>query len=279
MKLLITGAGGLLGGELRRLSPALGHEPIALARAELDVTDAVAVRRIVAAARPDAVLHCAAMARLEPCDADPDQAFRVNRDAPGFVAEAAAAVGARMVHFSTDYVFDGTERTPYPPDHPRNPLSAYAKSKSEGEDRVREAAPDALIVRVSWLYGGPGENFARMVLRAAERGMPLRMARDSWSRPSWSANVVRNVVELLEREAPAGAWHVTDADVATRVEQAREVLRITGRHAEIREMDRAEIFPDVPRPEYSVLDVSATEAFLGRRMEPWREALRRYLAE
>lgn len=277
MKFFVTGAGGLLGAEFVRLLPGMGHTVAGAARRDLDVTDAAKVARAIEAVRPDAVLHCAAMARLEPCEADPDAAFSVNRDGAGNVAEAATATGARMVHFSTDYVFDGTGRTPYPPDHVRKPLSVYARSKAEGEDAVWGAAPDALVVRVSWLYGGRGENFARMVLRAAREGRTLRMARDSWSRPSWVENVVRNVVELVEREVPAGAWHVTDAGVATRLEQAREVLRIAGKEAEIQAMDRAELWPDVPRPAYSVLDVSATEAFLGRPMEPWKEALRRYL--
>ncbi len=279
MRLLVTGAGGLLGSEFGRCLPALGHETVALGRADLDVTDARATLRAVADARPDAVLNCAAYARVDRAAADAAEAFRVNRDGAGNLARAAAAAGARIVHFSTDYVFDGREPGPYAPGHARNPLSAYARSKAEGEDAVLEVAPDALVVRVSWLYGGEGGGFVGYVLERARAGLPLRLVADQWSRPSWTANVVRNVLELVAREAPGGLWHVTDAGAATRLEQAREALAVVGLAAEIVETDRATFWPDVPRPERSLLDVEATEAFLGRVMEPWRNALGRYLGE
>ncbi len=275
----MTGAGGLLGGEFRRRLPGMGHDTVALGHAELDVTDADAVARAVADARPDAVLNCSACARVDQAEAEPEEAFRVNRDGARNVARSAAGAGARIVHFSTDYVFDGRERSPYAPDHPRNPLSAYARSKAEGEDAVAESAPDALVVRVSWLFGGERTGFVEYVLASARAGRVLQLVRDQWSRPSWTANVVANVVDLLSREAPAGVWHVADAGEASRLEQAREVLAVAGLEAEIAETERAEFWPDVPRPEYSVLDVGATEAFLGRAMEPWRAALRRYLDE
>jgi dTDP-4-dehydrorhamnose reductase len=252
---------------------------VALGRAELDVTDARAVARAVAEARPDVVVNCAAYARVDQAEAEPAEALRVNRDGARNLARAAAAAGARIVHFSTDYVFDGRERTPYAPDHPRNPLTAYARSKVEGEDAVVEAAPDALVVRVSWLFGGEGKGLVEHVLAGARAGRTLRLVRDQRSRPSWTANVVTNVVDLLSRQAPAGVWHVTDGGEATRLEQASEVLAAAGLDADIVEIGRTEFWPDVPRPEYSVLDVSATESFLGREMEPWRVALRRYLDE
>jgi len=274
----VTGAGGLLGGAFRRRLPALGHESVAVGHAELDVTDADAVLRTVAEAGADAVLNCAAFARVDGAEAEAARAFRVNRDGAGNVARAAVAVGARFVHFSTDYVFDGRRRLPYTPDHPRSPLTVYGRSKAEGEDAVTAAAPGALIVRVSWLFGGPGGGFVGWVLERARAGQPLHLVRDQWSRPTWTANVVEHVVELLRRDAPAGVWHVADAGEATRLEQAREVLAVAGLDAEIVETERAAFWPGVPRPERSLLDTGATEAFLGRAMEPWRSALRRYLS-
>jgi dTDP-4-dehydrorhamnose reductase len=276
---LVTGAGGLLGGAFRRRLAALGLEAVALGRAELDVTDRDAVTRAVERARPGVILNCAAQARVDRAEADPEGALAVNRDGAGNVARAGAAAGARVVHFSTDYVFDGRARTPYPPDHPRSPLTVYGRSKAEGEDAVLEVDPRALVVRVSWLYGGEGRGFVDHVLDGARSGRTLRLVRDQWSRPSWTANVVDHVIELLRREAPAGVWHVTDGGEATRVEQAREVLAVSGLSADVVETERTAFWPDVPRPRYSVLDVAATEAFLGRPLEPWREAVRRYLGE
>lgn len=283
MKLFIAGAGGLLGSEFRRRLPGLGHAFTARTHAELDITDGRAVARAVAEARPDAVLNCAAFARLEACQEDPETAYAVNRDGAAHLAAAAAATGVRMVHFSTDYVFDGEAREPYAPDAPRNPLSVYAQSKAAGEDAVADAAADALIVRVSWLYGGAPEDgdtpsgFVRWVLDTARAGKPLTLVRDQANAPSWAANVVTNVVELLQRGAPAGVWHLTDGGVTSRLEQAREAIRLAGLDAELRTATRADFWPDVPRPAYSVLDTSRSEAFLGRPMEPWVEAMRRYI--
>jgi dTDP-4-dehydrorhamnose reductase len=279
VKLLVTGAGGLLGSEFRRRLSAMGHAALATTHAQLDVTDRRAVELAVRGARPDAVVHCAARARVDPAEAEAEETFRVNRDGARIVAETAAAEGARVVYMSTDYVFDGMERTPYGPDHPRAPLSVYARSKAEGEDAVRAVATGSLVVRVSWLFGGEGEGFVQHVLRQARAGLPIRVVRDHWSRPTWTANVVQIVVELLERNAPGGVWHVADAGEATRLDQAHEVLRIAGLSTEVVEMERDTLWPDVPRPAYSVLDTSATESFLGRPMEPWRSSLRRYLRE
>ncbi len=276
MRLLVTGAGGLLGSEFRTRLPAMGHGAVAQTHVQLDVTDRLAVERAVRAARPEAVVHCAARAGVDQAEVEPEQTFRVNRDGARFVAEAAAEAGSRMVYMSTDYVFDGTERIPYTPDRRRGPLCVYARSKAEGEDAVRAVAPGSLVVRVSWLFG-KGGGFVQHVLRQARAGRPLRVVRDQWSRPTWTANVVELVVELLKRSAPGGIWHVADGGEATRLDQAREVLRVAGLSAEIIELERETFWPDVPRPAYSVLDTSATEAFLGRPMEPWRTSLRRYL--
>ncbi len=278
MRILVTGAGGLLGSEFRARIPASGHHlALAPTHAELDVTEPTAVARAVAASRPDAVLHCAALARVDRAEAEPEAAYRVNRDGARIVAEAAAGAGARMVYMSTDYVFDGAERAPYPPAHRRRPLSVYARSKAEGEDAVLAVAPAALVVRLSWLFGGGGVGFVQHVLDQARQGRPVHVVRDQWSRPSWTANVVGAVLELLDREAPGGVWHVADGGEATRLDQAREVLRLAGTSAELIEVDRDGMWPDVPRPAYTVLDLSATEAFLGRTMEPWSSSLRRFL--
>lgn len=277
MRVLVTGGGGLLGGEFRARLPSLGHTVLAPTHAQLDVTDPVAVARSVAAARPDVVLQCAAVARLERAEAEPEVAYRVNRDGARIVAEAAAAAGARIVQVSTDYVFDGAERAPYAPDHPRRPLNAYARSKAEGEDAVLAAAPGALVVRVSWLFGGERAGFVEHVLEQSGQGRPVQVVRDQWSRPTWTANVVDTVLELLDRGAPGGIWHVADGGEATRLQQAREVLRLAGVDAELIEVERETLWPDVPRPAYTVLDLQATEAFLGRSMEPWTRSLRRFL--
>ncbi len=274
MKLLVTGAGGLLGSTFARLAPELGHEVVALGHRELDIADGDAVRAALRRHRPYAVLNCAAHAGVDDAERRPDHAMRANRDGPAVLAEAASEAGARLVHFSTDYVFDGTGRVPYRPDHRRSPLGAYARSKAAGEEAVLAVGGPHLLVRVSWLFGGGARDFVYFVVAQARAGRPLRLVSDQWSRPSWTEDVVPAVLGLVARGA-TGIWHVCGGGEASREEEAREVLAAAGLHAEIETLTRAEMWPNVPRPAYTVLDVSATEELLGRPMRPWREAVRR----
>ena len=280
MKILVTGAAGLLGSDLTRLLPSRGHDVTALARAELDITDADAVRRALDAVRPHAVVNCAAFAGVDACRVEPERAFAVNRDGPGNLAEAATDVGARLVHVSTDYVFGGDQdrRTPYRTDDPPDPVQLYGETKRAGETAVLAAGDRHLLVRVSWLFGGDRAGFVAPIVKAAREGRPLRLVSDGYSRPTWSRTVEEVVVALLDAGA-AGIWHACDGGETTRLEQAREAMRLAGVTTSVETVTRAELWPDVPRPAYSVLDLSATEAVLGRTMTPWTETLKRYLEE
>lgn len=274
MKLLVTGAGGLLGGTFARMAPALGHDVVALGHRDLDIADEGAVPSALNAHRPDVVLNCAAQAGVDDAERDPAHAMRVNRDGPAVLAAAAAEGGARLIHFSTDYVFDGTERMPYAPDHATSPLGAYARSKAAGEEAVLAVGAPHVVIRVSWLFGGGPRDFVSFVLAEARAGRPLRLVSDQWSRPSWTEDVVPAVLGLLDRGV-TGVWHVCGGGEASREEEAREVLAVAGLATEIETLTRDEMWPDVPRPAYTVLDLSATEALLGRPMTPWRDAVRR----
>lgn len=274
MKLLVTGAGGLLGSTFARLAPEMGHDVVALGHRELDIADGDAVRGALRAYRPDVVLNCAAQAGVDDAEHRPEHAMRVNRDGPAVLAAAALDAGARLVHFSTDYVFDGSERTPYRPDHPRSPLGAYARSKAAGEEAVLAVGGPHLVARVSWLFGGGPRDFVSFVVAQARAGMPLRLVSDQWSRPSWTVDVVPAVLGLVDHGA-TGIWHVCGGGEASREEEARAVLEAAGLDTPIETVTRDRMWPDVPRPAYTVLDVSATEALLGRAMMPWREAVRR----
>src|SRR5579884_3169966 len=168
MRLLITGAAGMLGSDVRTAAESAGHEVVALARAELDVSDREAVLAAVAEARPDAIVNCAAYTNVDGAQADPDAAGAVNALAPGFLAEAAASASAWLVHVSTDYVFDGTKTTPYLESDPTGPRSVYGSTKLLGEQAIAIAAPGAhTIVRSSWLFGTSGPCFPATMLRLA----------------------------------------------------------------------------------------------------------------
>lgn len=280
MKILLTGAAGLLGGELSARLPLRGHAVTALDRTALDITDEDAVHRAVGALRPDAVINCAAFAAVDACRTQPDLAFAVNRDGPLHLAEAAAENGATLAHISTDYVFGGDEvrRLPYGIHDPVAPVQRYGETKLAGEKAVLGVGGRHLVVRVSWLFGGDRAGFVAPILRAAREGRPLRLVSDGVSRPTWSRTVEDVLLALLDRGA-SGIWHACDGGETTRLEQAREALRIAGLSTEIESVTRAELWPDVPRPAYSVLDLSATEALLGRSMEGWHDTMARYLAD
>lgn len=280
MKILVTGAAGLLGGELTRRLPLRGHDVTALARADLDITDADAVRRALSAVRPDVVVNCAAFAAVDGCQTRPDRAFAVNRDGPGNLAKAATEVGATLAHISTDYVFGGdrARRTPYRTDDRTDPLQLYGESKRDGEEMVLGAGDRHLVLRVSWLFGGDRAGFVAPILKAAREGRPLRLVSDQWGCPTW-AGTVEEVLAALLTGGARGVWHASEGGETTRLEQAREALRLAGLSTQVETVTRAELWPDVPRPAYSVLDLSATEALLGRPMTPWTETLRRYLEE
>lgn len=280
MKILVTGAGGLLGSEVAREAADRGHALVALHRGALDVTDERAVRGRVAAESPAWVVHCAAYTAVDRAEDEPQLAMRVNRDGAGHVAHAAARVGAKMAHISTDYVFDGRKkRTPYGPDDEPAPLSVYGATKLAGERAVLEADLDGrrpLVARTGWMYGAGGRNFVDAILERAHRGEALRVVDDQVGRPSWARNVARGVVELMERDVE-GIWHVADGGTATWLELAREAVRLAGLGARVDGVSSAEWGAPALRPSWSVLDVTATEEALGRSMEPWREALGRYL--
>ncbi len=275
MRVLVTGARGLLGAAVAAEARARGHEVVALGHAELDVTDAAAVREAIAATRPDVVVHCAAYTAVDRAESEPERARAVNRDGTRYVAEAAAEVGAVIVYVSTDYVFDGTKRTPYLPTDEANPLSVYGRTKLEGEEAVAEVGGEALTVRTSWLYG-PGNGFVPAILRRAREGGALRVVDDQRGRPTWAPHAAVTILDLFESGA-RGAWHVAGGGDCTWLELAREALALDALPVEAHAISTAAYGAPAPRPAYSVLALDATEERLGRRMPHWREGLRGHL--
>lgn len=277
MKLLVTGAGGLLGGAVAVHAEARGYEVIGLDRRALDVTDGVAVRAAVDEAAPELVVHCAAFTAVDGAEAEPDAARAVNRDGTRHVAEATAAASARFVYVSTDYVFDGRAERPYGTGAATAPLSVYGRTKLEGERAALATGDETLVVRTSWLYGAD-RGFVPGMLRRAAAGETLRVVSDQRGRPTWVEHLARGILDLAGRGA-RGVWHFADAGSCTWAELAREAVRLAGLDVEVDEITSEEFAAAAPRPTYSVLDVSATERLLGRPMVDWREALATYLEQ
>ncbi|MEB2343374.1 MAG: dTDP-4-dehydrorhamnose reductase [Deltaproteobacteria bacterium] len=281
---LVTGAGGQLGRCLVERLRAREAFVAAPARHELDVTDREAVRDAVLGAPggpPAVVVNAAAMTHVDRCESEPEAAHRANALAPGWLAEASRAAGAAFVQVSTDYVFDGTARRPYREDDPTGPRSVYGQTKLEGEARARAAHPDALVVRTAWLFG-PGRNFVRTILEAAERawrgaGPPLRVVDDQRGSPTWAGHLADALLLLVERDA-RGIYHAANSGSATWWELARAAVDAWG-HPElpIEKVTTAAFPRPAPRPAWSVLDLAKAER-AGVRMPSWAEGLHAYLA-
>ena len=276
MRLLVTGAGGLLGSQVVAEAASRGHAVVGLPRADLDVVDADAVRRACERHRPDAVFHCAAYTAVDRAESEPDKAHAVNRDGTLNVARAATGVGATILMVSTDYVFDGRKTVPYTPQDQVGPLSVYGRTKLEAEQAALGAAPSALVVRTSWLYGGDS-GFVPAILRRAERGEALRVVDDQRGRPTWAPDAATAMLDLLGRGA-RGVWHVAGGGECTWFELAREAVRLGGAEVPIEATTTAAFGSPAQRPAYSVLDLGATEALLGRPMRHWRDALATYVS-
>src|SRR5437764_10827374 len=206
MRLLVTGAGGMLGVDV--VGAATGHDVIALARADLDITDEAAVLTAFDGARPDAVVNCAAWTDVDGAEAAEDAATEINGAGAGIVAAAAARLGAHLVHVSSDYVFDGRAREPYTEASSTGPLSAYGRSKLAGERAVAAAAPDGhAIVRSSWLFGPHGRNFVDTMLRLGRQRDQVTVVVDQVGCPTYTGHLAAALVAIAERRL-RGVVHV-----------------------------------------------------------------------
>ena len=276
MKLLVTGAGGMLA---RAVVPALqsrGHEVTPLTRAQLDVTDGDAVRRAVASARPDWVCHLAAYTDVDGCESNEAHALRVNGEGAGHAAAAAAAAGAAVLAVSTDYVFAGDDPAPRQETDPVGPVSAYGRSKLAGEQAVRAAHARHAIVRTAWLYGKGGRNFVDTIRARALAGGPLKVVDDQRGSPTWTHDLAEALVGLMERDA-TGTFHATNEGSCTWHEFASEICRLSGADVPVARISSAELARPARRPAFSVLDTTRLAQVLGRRLPHWRDALTRYL--
>src|SRR5690348_7330049 len=200
MRVLLTGRDGQVGWELERTLQALGSV-VATDRATLDFADADAVRRTVREAKPQLIVNAAAYTAVDKAESEPELAMRINGVAPGVMAEEAKRLGALLVHYSTDYVFDGTKRSPYTEDDAPNPSSVYGHTKLEGEARIRACGCRHLVLRTSWVYGPRGKNFYLTIARKAAAGERLRVVADQRGVPTTSAFLAAQTAALLRKEA------------------------------------------------------------------------------
>ena len=280
MRVLITGSKGQLGTALQRCAPEEA-EIIAVDMDALDITDAGAVDAFVAEHRPELILNAAAYTAVDKAEADEAIALAVNGAAVGHLAKAAAENGARLVHVSTDFVFDGTSGIPYPPDAPTAPLGAYGRTKLAGE---REAGAEALIVRTAWVYAPTGGNFVRTMLRLMAERPEVRVVADQIGTPTYAPDLARTLWALAGQGA-TGIYHYTDSgaaswyDFAVAIQEEALAVGLLDRAVPVIPIATADFPTPAKRPHFSVLDKAKTWEGLGAPAPHWRANLRLMLSE
>ena len=274
--IVVTGAAGMLGQAVVAAARASGLEVHALARAELDVTDPDAVMTAMERHAPDAVVNCAAWTDVDAAQDHPEEAQRLNGDAPGHLARAATAVGARLVHVSTDYVFAGDADRPYVESDPVGPRSVYGQTKLSGEEQVASVGDEHAIVRTAWLYGAGGRNFVDTMLGLADEGRgEIQVVTDQVGCPTWTGHLAGALVEIATRRL-SGLLHVAGSGRCTWNELAREVFRHAGLAVTVSPSTSEHQRRAAPRPAWSVLESERADV---PRLPDWRDGVAAYLRE
>ena len=279
---LVLGARGMLGQELvDTVGVRLGDGPttgvIAWDVDELDIRDGHAVRAALHDLCPSTVVNAAAYTQVDGCETHVEEAMAVNSVGPANLARACEGIGAQLVHFSTDFVFDGRADQPYATDARAHPLSVYGRSKWDGECAIRASGVEHLVIRTSWLFGPRGANFVEAILGKVSSGEPLRVVGDQFGRPTYAVDLAEAVVRLLDAEV-RGTLHFANDGQCSWYEFAERIVKGAGLSIGIERIVSAELDLPAPRPAFSVLDLSRYIETTGHTPPAWEDALSRYLS-
>jgi len=284
MRILVTGSTGQLGFEVLSAFSQSGHEVIAPQRRELDLLNPEEAAESARRFEADWVINCAAYTQVDRAESEVEQAFVINRDSPAQLAAAVAGYGGRLLHVSTDFVFDGKQTRPYREEDEARPLGVYGRSKWEGEQAVRAAFPEAIILRTAWIYGVHGHNFVKTILRVAREGRPLRVVDDQFGSPTW-AHDIAGVIRTLVQQHASGTYHYTNAGNTSWHGFATAIIAGATETGFALKTDCVEAIPTsgyptpARRPPYSVLDTGKIQTLLTVRIPHWRDSLSRMLRE
>lgn len=273
--ILITGANGQLGQELiKAFEGKDGFSIIATDVDTLDITDESAIQSLLKSHKIDFLVNCAAFTAVDRAESDTELCHKLNADAPGFLAKAAAIFGAKMIHISTDYVFDGNSSTPYNELSEPNPVTTYGKTKLEGEINVRNACPDAIIIRTAWLYSVHGKNFVKTMLNLANKGQQLKVVNDQIGTPTSATDLAHAIAQVISSEHwQPGIYHYTDEGVTSWYDFAKAITHIAGIKSLIEPCSSEQYPTPARRPHYSVLDKSLIKNTFNLIIPHWYDAL------
>lgn len=292
MKIVLFGKSGQLGWELERTLFGLGNV-VALDRGQLDLLDLNAVAQTLEELRPNLIVNASAYTEVDKAEQEPELARKVNALVPGVMAEMSRKLGAALIHYSTDYVFDGRAKLPYTENDPTNPLNVYGNSKLIGEEHIKQAGDAYLILRTSWVYSLRGNSFVNKVLGWARKNSTLRIVEDQVSSPTWArmlaemtslllAQTGGNLYEKIHEQC--GIYHLAGSGYTSRYEWAKEILASdpnrSGQMVQALEPARTEDFPaPATRPLFSALDCTRFERAFGLQVPSWNSTLKLAMAE
>jgi dTDP-4-dehydrorhamnose reductase len=281
VKWLITGAGGMVGRDVSDALTARGEEVVGLTRSDLDITDSRLVNATVLEHAPAVIVNCAAYTKVDSAEAEESVANAINGSAVELLASAANTVGALLVHLSSDFVFDGTSRTPYEVTDATAPLSSYGRSKLLGEIAATHAKQH-LVIRTSWLFGVHGPNFVEAIRNQIRKGTnPLRVVADQRGRPTYTPHLAEAIIRLahaaLQSDVTRGVVHYADAEECSWFDFATAIAEESGADIKIVPVTTEEFPRPARRPAYSVLSTERYERLTGVAPASWREGLREYL--
>lgn len=276
MKILIFGAEGMLGKDMVCILSER-HQVVGRDINHLDIRGQDRVREEIGTVQPDVVINAAAYTDVDGCESHKEMAFSINAEGTRNIALGCLKTGARMIHLSTDYVFDGSSPIPYREEDPPNPINIYGASKREGESYIEKNLTNYLLIRTAWLYGVHGKNFVKAILRQAAEKKELRVVNDQRGSPTFTKDLIWGIMRLIDTDV-TGKVHVTNSGSCTWFEFAKGILKEKGiRDVQVVPISSHDLGRAAKRPANSLLDCSMFEKLTGARMRPWEEALSEYL--
>lgn len=277
MKVLVTGVKGQLGYDVMNELKKRGLGAVGADIEEMDITDAESVNRFIMAAKPDAVIHCAAYTAVDAAEENEDICRRVNADGTRNIAKVCKELDCKMIYISTDYVFDGQGSRPWEPDEERHPLNVYGQTKYEGELAVQELLEKYFIVRIAWVFGVNGKNFVKTMLNLAQTHDTLTVVNDQYGSPTYTYDLARLLVDMVQTDK-YGIYHATNEGICTWYEFACEIFRQANVAVKVLPVSAAEYRAKAKRPENSRMSKEKLTENGFERLPSWQDALGRYLA-
>ena len=280
--ILITGANGQLGSELRKIGFSPLDEVFFTDVAELDITDYTAIEKFIQVHEVDTIINCAAYTAVDRAEDEPGPAAEINTQAVANLAKAAQKGDCLLIHISTDYVFDGTATTPYTEKIKTCPVSVYGKTKLAGEEAIIRSGCFYIIIRTAWLYSAFGHKFVKTILRLAEERPEINVVNDQIGTPTYAEDLAKAIVKIMandDRVEHEGIYHYSNAGVCSWYDFAVEIVRLSGLNCRVNPVTTAEYPTKTHRPAYSVLDKTKIKHTFGVEVPEWQEALRRMMGE